>query len=276
MQLPDGFTARATGPGLVLVCRADRIDAALAAGLGRVATWRQRVASPRSAGAGRGLAGRASLGVGPALHLKKLRRGGLLAALRSDRFRGTRRIVANLVVAQEARSRGVATAAPVAALIHARGLGFHEGWLAFEEIADAASLHARFSADAASGAEVRAALLAVRGMHDRGVVHRDLNLGNVLVRGSGSGCEAFVIDLDRASIVDAPLSIHARRAALRRLERSYEKWFGHDPRVADAWYRLYAEGRADLGELVTRGRRAGRAKLAFHRLGWKLTSRASR
>ena len=119
-----------------------------------------------------------------------------------------------------------------------------------------------------------AAIFLVRRMHDAGLHHRDLNLGNLLLRRSASGeWEAFVVDLDRAALRPGSLPFGARLRALRRLERSYVKHFGRQgPLGADGgrvWYGLYAGDDETLARRLEACRRVGKVWLAIHRLGWK-------
>jgi 3-deoxy-D-manno-octulosonic acid kinase len=60
---------------------------------------------------------------------------------------------------------------------------------------------------------------AVARLHAAGVIHPDLNLGNILV---GDG-DASIVDLDRARIGRGPLVAWRRSRSLRRLERSARK-----------------------------------------------------
>jgi hypothetical protein len=115
----------------------------------------------------------------------------------------------------------------------------------------------------------------VRRMHDRGLEHRDLNLGNLLLRAApGRPSEAFVIDLDRARVWSGPLPARRRRRGLRRLERSCLK-SGHpqavDPGTRRLLYELYADGDALLAARLARGRRTAQLLLFLHGLGWRRT-----
>ena len=113
----------------------------------------------------------------------------------------------------------------------------------------------------------------VRSMHDGGLRHPDLNLGNLAVRPEQDGWQAFVLDLDRATLYPERLCFALRVSSLRRLERSYVKNFGADgPLGSDgsgAFYRLYAADDAELTSRLGRARRRGRPGLAWHRMFWR-------
>jgi hypothetical protein len=66
----------------------------------------------------------------------------------------------------------------------------------------------------------RRAIVLVRRMHDAGILHRDLNLGNLLAAGD----DLYVIDLDGASLHEG-LTEAQRFGNLSRLDRSYVKLF---------------------------------------------------
>jgi hypothetical protein len=146
--------------------------------------------------------------------------------------------------------------------------------MAFVELERSEDLARRVLRGAATRADVDATVDAVRAMHDRGVNHPDLNLGNVLLRPCAFGAtEAFVIDFDRATFVPGPLPFGARQAALRRLERSCAKLTGNPGPFGagseDLWYTVYAGKDAELAERLRAGRRLGRLSLAAHRTGWR-------
>jgi serine/threonine protein kinase len=108
-------------------------------------------------------------------------------------------------------------------------------------------------------------------MHDRGVLHPDLNLGNILL--GPAPREISVIDFDRAKFASGPLPFAPRQAALRRLERSCAKLTGSSgpwgPGSEDFWYTAYSGDDAELLHRFTRGRPLGRLSLTVHRLGWR-------
>jgi len=244
----------------LLYVRRDVLDALRGAGLGSVDDWRNLLEQAQ-VGTGRGATARLELLGGPRVVVKKMRRGGLAARLWRDRFVGTRRLLANLTVAEEAKRRGIATPAPVALCLRADGVGLYQAWLMTEEIARAQDLLSVFKEGAPPPGVLEAAMGLVRRMHDAGLHHRDLNLGNLLVREEPPGSrEAFVIDLDRAVLRPGPLDDGARLRALLRLERSYVKHVGAPgPLGNDAhrvWLALYTADDADLASRLEAARRA--------------------
>ncbi len=208
--------------------------------------------------------------------LKQMRRGGMTRAVWRDRYAGKRRLIDNLRNPLEAARRGVPTAAPVALLLVEGPPFLFRAWLAVEEIPDTENLIERIqSRDPLVAPEIEAVIGLVRGMHDRGVEHRDLNLGNLLVRRRRPDeIETFVVDLDRARLRDRPLRWRERIRGLRRLERSTVKLFGEQPRIAGldlrrCWYETYAAGDVELSRRLERARRTNRLWLRLHGLGWR-------
>jgi hypothetical protein len=177
--------------------------------------------------------------------------------------------VANLTVPRAALARGVATVEPIALLVERGPLGLVRAWLATAEAAGATSLADRWASGAPSPPDVAAAVAAIRAMHDRGVDHRDLNLGNVLVGADGA---ALVIDLDRARLHPGPLAFGPRARALSRLERSSVKLLGPAPRAAGRdlrrlWYEAYAGADAALALRLDRARVRSGWRIALHAFG---------
>jgi 3-deoxy-D-manno-octulosonic acid kinase len=264
-EVPEGFVA-STHAGLTFVTDRRHTEALVRAGLDDPAGWDRRLTEAHG---GRGATACLELPPAGAARLKRLRRGGLTAALWRDRFAGARRALDNLRVPIEAARRGVATPAPLALLLDRRGPGVR-AWLAVEEL-QATDLRACFTAGRPPSAEELARVLGlVRRMHDRGLEHRDLNLGNLLIRRDGDP-QAWVIDLDGARLHPGPLPFGARQRALRRLERSYVKTCHPQPASDAVRQAIYADYAGDDGELagrLNRGRRAGRVWIGLHRLGW--------
>lgn len=270
-ELPDGFVASSRGR-LTLIAREDCVADAKGAGLDEPGGWQQRLAAP-SGSTGRGATALLELPSGRTARIKRLCRGGWTAPLWHNRFLGTRRALDNLRLPVEACRRGVATPAPLALLIERRRPGLVRAWLAVDEIAGSTDLRSRLvSGRLSAGVELETALRVVRDMHDRGVEHRDLNLGNLLIRGDGESA-AFVVDLDRGRLHGGPLGFGLRQRALRRLERSYVKACHPGPAsdgIRQAFYAQYAAADREMARRLERGRRLGRVWIGLHRLGWRM------
>jgi 3-deoxy-D-manno-octulosonic acid kinase len=265
-SIPRGFAIVSDDGARTLIADGRHAERILALGLQRPEAW-PAPGGDAPAGAGRGATAVLPLGPRGSLRLKQLRRGGCLGSLWGQRFAGPGRLLRNLTLPVEAALRGIDTPSPVALLVAVAGPGLYRGWLAVENVPDATDLLAALrSAAPPSSAELACAMRAVRRMHDRGLEHRDLNLGNVLLRRGGPP-GALVIDLDAARLRAGPLGFRARQRALRRLERSHVK-AGLDPSRADDYYALYAGDDADLSARLQRGRRAGRAWIHLHGLAW--------
>jgi tRNA A-37 threonylcarbamoyl transferase component Bud32 len=272
---PAGFVLRSEGASALYVAEPLE-DELRKRQLSRWAEWDLRLAAGESA-TGRGATAVVSAASGPPWRLKRMRRGGHAARIWRDRYPSTERLVATLAASVEVLARGVPTARPVALMLESGTGTMVRGAMAFEEIVDSEDLAHRVGSGQLTRDELTAAIGTVRVMHDRGIVHPDLNLGNVLLRSTAGGPpEVFVIDLDRASFADGPLDFQARQAAVRRLERSCAKLTGQPGPLGagseDLWYDLYAGRDAELQGRFASGRRAGRFKLALHRLGWRRSS----
>jgi tRNA A-37 threonylcarbamoyl transferase component Bud32 len=271
---PAGFVVRATG-AVTFVAAEDELAALEQAGLATVGGW--RATRPEPGGSGRGRTTCLVLSTGTRVRLKQLLRGGTLASLWRQRFVGTGRLIRNVELPHAARERGLATPRVVALLVVAGPPGLYRGWLAVENVDDAIDLRRRVaSARPPARDEWSTVMELVRLMHDHGLEHRDLNLGNLLLAPAKDGIpRAFVIDLDDARLHDGPLTFRARLAGLRRLERSYVKTAGAaeaSETVRRELYELYAAGDSRLAARLERGRRAGRLWILIHRFGWMLSS----
>lgn len=269
---PAGFTVVATGAAALYVAAAAKSELG-ARGLSEAQGWHRALAAG-SLSSGRGNTAIVPGPSGVRWRLKGMRRGGWLAAVWRDRYPSARRLVDTLAASVEAGARGVPTASPVALMVE-RGPGpLARGAMAFTEIEGAEDLAKRVMRGAFTEAELAPAMGTIRAMHERGVCHPDLNLGNILLRPrAGGGVDTFVIDFDRAAFTSGPLPFERRQAALRRLERSCAKLTGAPgplgPGSEDLWYTCYAGGDADLSRRLASGRGAGKLSLALHRLGWR-------
>lgn len=277
MRAPDGFVHERSGRAS-LVAEERALETLRQAGMTTRAGW-ERIVQSGAHASGRGRTARVALADGRRIVVKQLRRGGALRSLWRDRFVGTERALANIDTPIALAARGIPTARPVALLVCDAAWGLVQAWLATEEIAGADDLTTLYGRRPPPPPALTVAMLdAVRRAHDAGLVHGDLNLGNLLARQrADGGWEIFVVDLDRARVRSEALGFRTRLHALRRLERSAVKQFGSDgPPGAgspSSWYGVYARGDAALAEKFAASRRAGRTWLALHRLGWKEQSR---
>ncbi len=215
-ELPEGFQAHTYGAATI-VARVALLPQALAlieryGSLYRAAQQQPRIAHLQ----GRGVAIVTRLGEEVCV-IRHYQRGGAVMKLLGDRYLGGNRALRELRVSEQARARGVFTPAVQAAAWYERGV-FRRFDLATSFISDARDLaSALFEANAARAAHLAATLL--RQMLAAGLVHRDLNLKNVLVARE----HAYVLDLDRATMVERVSD--AQRAAMRaRFTRSLDKW----------------------------------------------------
>ena len=174
--------------------------------------------------------------------VRHYRRGGAIASLLGDRYWGTLRTrpVRELDACAHARARAVRTPAVVAGAVYRAGAsgvaGFYRADLVTELVPGARSLADRVRERAGLGGALRAAGALVRTLERAGVLHPDLNAGNVVLDQAG---HAWVVDLDRARRLHGA----TRRAApgmLARLERSLEKL------RADAGASLSSDERGEL------------------------------
>jgi hypothetical protein len=269
---PHGFDSERLGRDLLYV-RPGLIASLRDIGLAGSQQW-SALLDRTGESSGRGTIVRVQLPRGPRVVMKKLRRGGMTAVLWRDRFPGTDRLMANLTLPDRLAERGIATPAGVALLLRPTGLGLHEGWLMTEEVKDARDMKLILGAAPPPRGALAAAMALVHSMHDVGLHHPDLNLGNLLARpGRDRSWEAFVIDLDRARLGSGPLGYRQRVRSIRRLERSYLKQFGDEGPLGDdasrGWYMAYAGDDPDLARRLEASRRAGRFWMRLHRLGWK-------
>jgi hypothetical protein len=227
---------------------------------------------------GTGTSGRAPSAVvegagGVSWRLKAMRRGGILAPLWRARYPSASRLLATLSATLQAQARGVPTAPAIGMLIVRGPGGLARGFMAVEEIAGASDLAAIVAGAGLDELTLARVMSTVRDMHDRGVVHPDLNLGNILVAGAREATAVRVIDFDRARFTEGGVPFGDRQAAIRRLERSCAKLTGNagpmGPGTEDRWYEVYARGDRALAARLAGGRKAGRALLVLHKLGWR-------
>jgi 3-deoxy-D-manno-octulosonic acid kinase len=156
--------------------------------------------------------------------VRHFQRGGAVASHMEDRYLrvGRPRPWREVAASTTARARGVRTPAVVCGIAYPDG-AFYRADLVTEMIPNARTL-----ADIMLGGDSPDLIIAlarsgelIRRLADAGVFHVDLNARNILLT-EEPGAEAFVIDLDRARILQR-LSASARGRMQARLVRSIVK-----------------------------------------------------
>ncbi len=187
--------------------------------------------------------------------VRHYRRGGALASILGDRYLriGEPRPIQELGASVEARRRDIPTPEVIAAAVHP-GPGFYRGDLITAFIPRSVTLadllyrdpdgpaweplHGTLARtlEAEDGptereravrrtrvAACRAAGAVVRLAQDRGLIHADLNLRNLLLQASGNGLFAYLVDLDRSRLVNGGVQSPTREQMIARFWRSAEK-----------------------------------------------------
>ena len=159
--------------------------------------------------------------------VRHYRRGGWMRWL-GDRYLrvGRPRPLAELETSVHVRSRGVPTPEVLAAVVYPGG-PFYRGDLVTAYIPESYDLATLlFGPSPLEGDERNVAWAEagrlLRWLYSLGVIHRDLNLGNVLLERCIRPPRPYVLDLDRCTTVDH-VGPDARRRMLRRFRRSVDK-----------------------------------------------------
>lgn len=178
-------------------------------------------------GAGnRASAFRLDLGGGLELIARRGTRGGMARHFIRDAYAGLDpRPFRELRVTAEARRRGVPVAEPIGAMVEWIAPGLYRGFFMTRAIAGMTLWEFMRTDDDPAVREhvLMKARAAIVTMHDRGILHADLNLHNLMVTRSGESFAAVILDLDKARIGAHPVSPAGRRSNARRLLRSARK-----------------------------------------------------
>jgi 3-deoxy-D-manno-octulosonic acid kinase len=154
--------------------------------------------------------------------VRRFRRGGAMRWLGALYFGPRPRPLREFSVLLRARRRGLAVPEPLAAVVERRFGVCYRGRLLMREVVGGTPLLHWLEHE--TGPDIVALLArALRDVHDAGLDHPDLNLGNVLVVARSYGPRLVFVDLDRARLRTMPLGVAARRRSLARLRRSAAK-----------------------------------------------------
>jgi len=168
---------------------------------------------------------------GPGLAVRRYAHGGALGRLSGTLFLGPGRMQAEFAVAAYAHRHKVPTSAPVALHIDRVWGPLVKAWYISELVPDASNMLDFLNdsqVEEGLGAPQRRRLAkaiaaAIADMHEAGILHADLNLRNLLVRDPLGEPQAFIIDFDKARLVES-LSLKQRMRNVLRLDRSVAKW----------------------------------------------------
>ena len=213
--------------------------------------------------------------------VKESRRGGLRARLLPDLYFGAGRFRREVRVTREAGRRGLPVAPIVASVTRPVGLGFcrHHYLVRWMEgtvdLREALRQVSPLSGDTFGERRpiVRSVAEGVRALHDLGICHADLNLGNILLRpeGVGSPPEVIFIDFDTSRLTSR-VPFRRRMGNLLRLYRSLLKSClpgGGVTRTDLARFtRAYSQGDPGPSRRAWQALRRGGPALFLHRLLW--------
>jgi len=276
-SIPPGYTLLEPRAGLKLVVRHGLEPLVERCGLtGFPAPPGAAVQGPVPA-AGRAAVWQVEIGDGAPLVVKIYRRGGLFGRIRGNRYFGGSRPLEEIRVCLAAQTAGLRVPAIQCLWIQQAG-AFRCRLAAATRMVPGARDLFRALVEGTDSPKKRLRLLAataveIRTLHDAGIHHPDLNLGNILVaRDAGNGPEIHLIDFDRARLCERPLAPGKRHGALARMYRSLVK-LSHPqrhPLSADekALFLTRYWGNQD-GEHAASRRRC-RRELGLHRLWWRL------
>jgi len=229
VRVPPGFRVFPAGPRRRLVAPPDLGPQLLAAGLARPET----LVAPRpdGPGTGRGPRGLVDLPGGGRVLVKQYLRGGVLARFNRDRYAGVGRFLRELAVGARLHRLGLPVGEVRAVLLAGRA-PLLRAWGMARYVPGAPDLARWFTGELPGGEAARlwASVLAlVERFHEAGLSHPDLNLGNLLARRSGDSFELWLVDLDRARLLNGPVPAARRATELGRLARSFRKVVGREP-----------------------------------------------
>ena len=149
--------------------------------------------------------------------VRPYRRGGFIRHFVRETYLMQNRAAGELEIHRFAYARGLRVPLPLGACWERRG-PFYRGAIAVAEI-DAMDLLEKLRKEPESAPQfLEQCGLAIREMHDAGILHPDLQIKNLLVGGEN----AYIIDFDKARRYKT-LDQAQRRSNLSRLRRSFLK-----------------------------------------------------
>jgi 3-deoxy-D-manno-octulosonic acid kinase len=209
-----------------------------------------------------------------AVRIRPAHRGGLLGPWLGDHFLTPSRPERELRLWIALRERGAPLPEPVLAASLRRGPFWHNlfGSVHLEHAIDGAEWLRRPCSKHERALGTHRLGRAIRDFHDAGGVHGDLHLGNLLFEGSGEATRCWLIDLDRARLIN-DVGPARRMHELARLARSMEKQaLGSrlDARLVARLLGAYCGRDRALRQAMRAAWPREARRWRRHRLGWKL------
>jgi len=275
-KYPSGYTKLNPFPDQAVVLREDLTGAVTARGL---TSFPEPSGTGETVGpaGGRSPVTRITLDEGPPLVLKTYRRGGLAGRILGDRYTNAGRVLDELRVCAAAAGAGLHV--PLIQIVWIKKISaFHHRFAAAtREISGAMDAFQALRRTDGQQTERRDLLTGVateiRKLHDAGIDHPDLNLGNILVAYAGGRSTIHLIDFDKAVLRDSPLCRRDRNRALARIYRSLVKLSlpGPPPLTPDEKDLFLSAYWQDHRGRYPALRRRCRWTLVFHRLWWRVS-----
>jgi tRNA A-37 threonylcarbamoyl transferase component Bud32 len=167
---------------------------------------------------------------GTRIMIRKYLRGGLVRFVNNDTFLGNQRPFNELNIGAEAYARNIPTAETLAAVSIRKAGPFYKGYLITKELNSCSDLPQYLKelskSSSADFSEKKEQVLVktaetVRIMHDKGFLHADLNMKNILIN-SLTPENIFIIDWDK-SVLKNNLTEQERSSNIIRFCRSMQK-----------------------------------------------------
>ena len=156
--------------------------------------------------------------------LKRYRRGGLAGKILPHLFLGTARFRREISTAETAIRKGIPVPFPLA-LVRKGRWGLYRVFGVTRRIPHTRNVQEIVDASLSPTRPkdfIDSIARTIHGMHERGMTHADLNLGNLLVSTAGKGPPVYIVDLVGARLGSALTAVQQLKG-LRRLRRSWEK-----------------------------------------------------
>ena len=269
--LPPGFVCEGRD-GAITAVRAELAEGARSLGLFEPDGIARAFAAGAALGGGRVPAALLAWpGGAREIVVRRLHHGGVLGGVLGGAQLGAARVIEELSVTAQLFALGAPVPQPALALARRRAGPIWECAIGTVRVLGSGLASVLLGTERERA--LRAAAIAVRGFHEAGGQHADLNATNLLLSERNGHLAATVIDLDRAQ-VGAPVPAARRMREIARLWRSQRKrGGGAELSVAerDAFLVAYCAGDAALERALRAHARREQLRSALH--AWRYPRR---